>query len=285
MNPTIRAIALLVFANGLTATVDSIAKHLSPGLHPVQIVWGYYTMIAVTLLVIVAARSISIRELACTTQLPLQLARSLMLALTLATLFAGIAKLPLADVIALTFMAPLFITLVAVPVLGERFALYRVIAVLVGFVGVVVILKPGFNTMTWVLAMPLLSAFGWCWFQILTRKLAATEQTGTTLLYTTAGGVLWSSLAVMFVWRLPTLDEFIWLGAAGLLGAAAHFCLIRAFEAAEASLLAPFNYVKLVWIAIFGYMVFNEVPSWHTLLGSSIIIVSGIYVLLRARLA
>ena len=277
------AISLLISANGLTAAIDSIAKHLSDGLPSVQIVWGYYVGISVSLLVCAALRSLPWRDVVTTSRLPAQLTRSTMLAFSLVTLFVGIAHLPIADVVAITFMAPLFITLLAVPMLGETFRLYRFGAVAAGLLGVFIIVRPGFVSLHWAVSMPIISAVFWALFQILTRRLASTERTATTLFYTTLGGVFWASIAVLFVWRPMSVTDVLFLSGAGVLGAAAHYLLTRAFAQAEASLLAPFNYVKLVWVAILGFVVFGEQPSTYTLLGSLVIVMSGVFVFIRQR--
>ena len=275
------AISLLVVANGLTASVDSLAKYLSADLHSVQIVWGYFFMISATLLCYAMAKGLSLRAVLHTSRPVLHLTRAGLLALTITSLFVAIAYIPFAEAIALAFMAPLFITLLAVPLLGERFRLYRLVAVGIGLIGVLVIVRPGAVEIHWAVFMALASAVFFALFQMLTRLLARTEATSTTMFYTSIGTLAWMSLVVGFFWQPFSFEHGLVLAGAGLLGAMAHFCMIRAFELAEASALAPFNYAKLVWASAIGYFAFGETVSGFTLTGSAIIVSCGCYVWFR----
>ncbi len=276
-------IAFLVASNGLTATVDSAAKYLSAELHTIQIVWGYFLVISLLLVAHGQARGVPISRGLWSHRPGLQMLRSAMLVLTIAFLFLGLVHIPLADAIALSFTAPLFITLLSVPILGERVGWHRLGAVVLGLVGVVVALRPGEGSIHWAAFMPLVSAVFFALFQIMTRLLVATEDTYTTLNYTGLGGLLWSSLAVGFFWRDISLEHaaiFVFIGA---LGVAAHVCMIKAYELAQASLLAPFNYAKLLWAIALGYALFGHVPDWHVITGGAIIVASGLYVFHRER--
>ncbi len=276
-------ILFLVASNGLTAIIDAVAKQLTAELHSVQIVWGYFLAIFLMLCAFVLARREPLRRVLATRRLALHLTRAAMVVLTIATLFLGLAYMPLADGIALSFTAPLFVTALSVPLLGERVGWHRWSAVVVGLAGVAVILRPGAGALHWAAFMPLISAVFFALFQILTRRLALGERTLTTLLYTGAGGLLWSSLAVAFVWRPLALPHLWVFSGIGALGVAAHVCMIKAFAAAQVSLLAPFNYVKLVWATLLGYLMFADVPGPHVVGGSAIVVASGLYVWLRER--
>ena len=194
-------IVLLVASNGLTAAVDAFAKVLSPELTSVQIVWGFFLMFFVLIIIFTLLRGRPIAKVLRTDHLRVQLARSAALILTITFLFVGIAYIPFADAIAIAFMAPLFITVLAVPVLGETFSWYRLFAVLVGLAGVVIIMQPGAGVLHWAAFMPLAAGLFFALFQIMTRRLAATDDWFTTFFYTGAGGLLWVSLGVVFFWR------------------------------------------------------------------------------------
>jgi len=131
--------------------------------------------------------------------------------------------------------------------------------------------------------MPLLGAIFFALFQIFTRLLSGTEKTFTTLFYTGLGGLGWSSLIVPFVWVIPSQIHIIIFLSTGILGALAHLCMINAFDYAEASLLAPYNYTKLIWVSIFGYLIFEDIPSLEMWIGSGVIVSAGLYVLYRER--
>ena len=276
-------LTLLICSTGLTATVDAIAKALSGQMHAIQITWGYFAGISVTVLVFAISRPGGLRQALSSNQPVRQVLRSAALVGTIVLLFVGLTYIPLADAIAITFATPLLITILAVPLLGERGSWSRWLAVLVGLVGVVVIIRPAGSLLHWAALMPLASALFFALYQIMTRQLAAQERTLTTLLYTALGGLLWSSLAVVFVWQPVDLADLGVFAVIGVLGAAAHLCIIKAFASAEASLLAPFNYFKLLWAVALGYAVFGDVPGMHVVVGSAIIVTSGLYVVLSTR--
>lgn len=273
----------LVMSNGLTATVDAAAKYMSPSLHGVQVVWGYSLAITVLVLGYAAVRPESFRQAFATRRPLLQLGRGAMLFVTISMLFVALAYMPLADVIAISFAAPLFITLLAVPLLSERVGVHRIGAVVAGLVGVAIVIRPGAGVFEWAALLALGSALVFAFFQLATRVLATTEPPFTTLLYTGIGALACSSLAVPFFWRPISAFEIVVFVVIGALGVGAHVCMIRAYVFTQASFLAPFNYAKLLWAVALGYMIFGDVPQVHVIAGSVVIVASGLYVLYRER--
>ena len=274
-------ILLLIASNGLTAVVDAIAKLMTAGLHPVLIVWGYFLGIGILLAAYALVKRIPVARLAATRHRPLQMVRSALLVGTISFLFLGLTYMPLADAFAITFMAPLFITVLAGPILGERVGIHRVGAVVAGLIGVIVIMQPGTGVFHWAAMLILVSALCFALFQIATRRLVGAAPTMVTLYYTGIGGLLWTSLMVGFFWSPIGFEELAIFVALGSLGIAAHICVIKAFDAAQVSLLAPFNYAKLLWGIALGYALFGDVPTLTVLGGSAIIVASGLYVLWR----
>jgi drug/metabolite transporter (DMT)-like permease len=200
---------------------------------------------------------------------------------SIASLFVSLTYLPIAEATAIGFTGPLFITALSVPLLGERVGWYRWLAVIVGLAGVLVIVRPGGAIWHWSAGMALLGAICFALFQIITRRLANQDHHHTTLLYTSMGGAAWASLVVPFFWTTPTTAHVLMFLALGAMGAAAHFSMLQAFARAEASLLAPFNYSKLIWVTVLGYLVFGDFPGWDTLLGSVVIAGAGLFVIYR----
>ena len=149
------------------------------------------------------------------------------------------------------------------------------------FRSALIIIRPGGELTHWAAILPLISALSFAAFQIATRHLAATEDTLVTLFHTAVGGFGWSSAIVWYVWTPPTATVWFVFLAIGVLGVGAHFCIIRAYDEAQASLLAPFNYMKLIWIVALGYLVFDHIPDAYVFGGSGIIVVSGLYILYR----
>ena len=279
LNQTNQGILYFLAAIGLIALVDTVCKFYTDELHAVMLVWGYF--IAITFFV---AGYFLVRrkfDLLYCNQPGLQIARSGFLVASIASLFVSLTYLPIAEATAIGFTGPLFITALSVLLLGERVGWHRWLAIIIGLAGVLVIVRPGGAVWHWSAGMALLGAICFALFQIVSRWLANQDRHQTTLLYTSIGGAVWASLIVPFAWTTPTTEHVGMLLAIGAMGAAAHSSMLQAFARAEASLLAPFNYSKLIWATILGYLVFGDWPGLDTLIGSAIIVGAGLYVLYR----
>ena len=264
---------------GLIALVDTTCKFYTDELHAVMLVWGYFVSITVFVTGYFASRRQF--ELLRSRHPMLQIARAGFLVASIACLFVSLTYLPIAEAIVIGFTGPLFITALSVPFLGERVGWHRWLAVVIGLAGVLVIVRPGGAVWHWSASIALLGAVTFACFQLVTRRLASRDRHTTTLLYTSIGGTAWASLMVPFFWTTPTIAQLIMFLIIGAMGAAAHLCMLQAFARVEASLLAPFNYSKLIWVVILGYLVFGDLPGLDTLMGSTIIIAAGLYVLYR----
>ena len=265
------------------SVVDTICKLFTKELHAIQIVWGYFIGINLTLWAFFFFKGEKLSKLMITDRPILQILRPAFLVCSISSLFVGLTYLPLAEATAIGFVAPLFITILSVPILKEKVGIHRWTAILIGFTGVIIIIRPGGEFWQFVSIMPLLGAIFFALFQIFTRLLSGTEKTFTTLFYTGLGGLGWSSILVPFVWVVPSQIHILVFLAIGTLGALAHLCMINAFDFAEASLLAPFNYTKLLWVTVFGYWVFDDIPSLDMWVGSGVIVSAGLYVLYREK--
>ena len=279
----LKGIFLFITAIFLISIVDTICKFFTKDLHAIQIVWGYLIGINVTLWIFFFFKGEKLSILLLTNKLSLQIIRPAFLICSISSLFLGLTYLPIAEATAIGFVAPLFITALSVPILRERVGMHRWSAVIIGFLGVIIIVRPG--TEFWHIAsiMPLLGAFFFALFQILTRLLSTTENTYTTLFYTGLGGLGWSSLMVPFVWSPMLKIHFFVFFSIGIMGAIAHLCMISAFDRAEASFLAPYNYTKLLWVAVLGYIIFGDKPSLEMWLGAFVIVSAGFYVFSREK--
>ena len=279
----LKGIVLFITAIFLISIVDTICKFFTKDLHAIQIVWGYLIGINVTLWIFFFFKGEKLSKLLLTNKLSLQIIRPAFLICSISSLFLGLTYLPIAEATAIGFVAPLFITALSVPILRERVGMHRWSAVIIGFLGVIIIVRPG--TEFWHIAsiMPLLGAFFFALFQILTRLLSTTENTYTTLFYTGLGGLGWSSLMVPFVWSPMLKIHFFVFFSIGIMGAIAHLCMISAFDRAEASFLAPYNYTKLLWVAVLGYIIFGDKPSLEMWLGAFVIVSAGFYVFSREK--
>ena len=276
---TTKGVFYFLSSIGLIALVDTTCKFFTDELHAVVLVWGYFVGITVFVTGYFAIRGqLSLLK----TERPiLQIIRPGFLVLSISGLFVGLTYLPMAEATAIGFTGPLFIVALSVPMLGEHVGWHRWLAVVLGLAGVLVIVQPGGAVWHWSAVTTLLGAICFAIFQILTRKLAGQEKHQTTLMYTSLAGTFWVSILAPFFWTPPSVEHAVMFLIIGAMGAAAHFCIIQAFANVEASLLAPFNYSKLIWVIILGYLVFGDFPRWDTLVGSVIIVSAGLYVLYR----
>ena len=280
----LKGIFFFVTAIFLISVVDTICKFFTKDLHAIQIVWGYLIGINITLWIFFLLKGEKISKLVVTDKLILQIIRPAFLICSISSLFLGLTYLPIAEATAIGFVAPLFITALSVPILKETVGIHRWCAVIIGFLGVLIIVRPGSEFWQLASLMPLLGAFFFALFQIMTRLLSATEDTYTTLFYTGLAGLGWSSLMVPFVWAPMFQIHFYVFFSIGIMGAIAHLCMISAFDKAEASFLAPYNYTKLLWVAVLGYLIFGDIPSLEMWIGAIIIVSAGFYVFNREKI-
>ena len=279
----LKGVLFFMTAIFLISVVDTVCKVFTKDLHSIQLVWGYFVGINLTLWVFFLFKGEKFSNLRRTERPLLQIIRPAFLVCSISNLFIGLTYLPIAEATVIGFVAPLFITALSVPILKEHVDIHRWSAVAIGLVGVIIIIRPGGDLWHLASVMPLLGALFFALFQIITRLLAATERTHTTLFYTGLGGLAWSSLIVPFVWVTPSITHIFVFLSTGAMGAMAHLCMISAFDRAEASLLAPYNYTKLIWVSVLGYLIFNDVPSLDMWIGAIIIVSAGFYVLYREK--
>ena len=279
----LKGVIFFMTAIFLISVVDTVCKVFTKDLHSIQLVWGYFVGINLTLWVFFLFKGEKFSNLRRTERPLLQIIRPAFLVCSISSLFIGLTYLPIAEATVIGFVAPLFITALSVPILKEHVDIHRWSAVAIGLVGVIIIIRPGGDLWHLASVMPLLGALFFALFQIITRLLAATERTHTTLFYTGLGGLAWSSLIVPFVWLTPSITHIFVFLSTGAMGAMAHLCMISAFDRAEASLLAPYNYTKLIWVSVLGYLIFNDVPSLDMWIGAIIIVSAGFYVLYREK--
>lgn len=275
-----RGVLLMLATTFMFVTMDSIAKYLSQTYPVVQVVWARYFFHA---LVLVALLRGSLPMHLRTRKPLLQLLRSGLLLVTTVLFFLGLRSLKLVDASSIMFAGPLLVTALSMPLLGERVGPRRWTAVLVGFCGALVIVRPGSGTMQPAVVYPLLAVVCYAGYQIITRQLSRHDSAVTTIIYTASVGGLVTSAALPWFWVSPDALAWLLMAAIGVFGAAGHYMLIRALSTAPAAFVAPFGYSSLLWSTSIGFLVFAEVPDGWTLGGAAIIISSGLYVLHREQ--
>ena len=269
-------IGLILGATFLISCSDTVSKLMTAQVPIMQIalVQSVIMMLSVPLLV----RSLDFGSIVKTARPGLQLVRSVCQLTSAMLFFSGLKLLPLADIVALIFVGPFIITLLAALVLKERVGLARWCACVVGFAGALVVIRPGFGNIGWAALFPLGATSVYAVYAICTRKLAPQERTGTMMFYSALVSVLVLSLSSPFYWVSPVPTGWIALLSIGVLSCGSAALVIAAHARAPASLLAPFAYVEIITATVFGYLVFTDVPDVFTILGAGIVIGSGLYV-------
>ncbi|MCC6609114.1 MAG: DMT family transporter [Burkholderiales bacterium] len=278
----LRGILLIVTAVSIFAIMDTTAKYLSQTYPVPAIVWYRYCFQALFMLVVLGPRMKL--DLVRTRRPGLQVTRAAVLALSTLIYFSALSLMPIAEAAAITYLAPLLLTAFSVLLLRERVSPATWVAVATGFVGVLIIIRPGGEVFRPAALLPLATAFCFATYQLMTRQLAGIDSSLATLFYSALVGAMLLSFVVPFYWLAPqSLFHGLLLAMLGILGSVGHFVLIRAFGHAPASVLAPFVYAQLVSVLILGYLVFGDFPDRWTLLGMGIIVASGAFVASRGR--
>jgi drug/metabolite transporter (DMT)-like permease len=273
-------LALMCGAVICFAGLDTTAKWLSHETHPLLGVWARY--VSSVLLVSLAVNPWSVPGLARTRRPWLQAGRSVLLLASTVCSFFALQYLQVAQTTSIMFAAPLLVALAAGPILGEWIGPRRLAAVAVGFVGVLIITRPGAGMHPAAL-LSVLGTICYALYAITTRVLAASDSSSTTLFYSGLAGVLLLTPFVPFVWLTPSPFVGLMMLATGVFGGVGHWLLILAHARAPAPVLAPFLYSQLIWASILGYMAFGDLPDGWTLVGATVVIGSGLYLLARER--
>lgn len=207
--------------------------------------------------------------------------RCLMGLIALVAIVIALRKLPLAVVVSLSFAAPLFITVLSIFLLSEKVGLFRWGAVLIGFIGVIVISEPGFDQMNIYYLLPLIFCIGMAFVTITIRKLSTSEPIWLISIFFTITISIAGLFTISKGWKMPDLKDFILLALIGVTGGSANLFLTQSYKLSEVSLVAPLKYLSLVFAVIFGYLIWNEVPTFKTLIGASLVIFASLIIFRR----
>jgi drug/metabolite transporter (DMT)-like permease len=263
-------LAMLCFA-----AMDTISKWLVADYAVGQMMWIRYVLLCLFAWFVVRKRGFLT---AFRSQRPgLQLLRSLIAVIEGAMFVLAFRYLPLADVHAVGATSPLIVIALGVLFLGERAGLARWLAVGAGFLGVLLIVRPGFRTFDWPVLLPLVGAALWAGYQVLTRLASRHDAPDTSLLWSAFVALVATSFVGPVDWVWPTPMAWTLMVIVAALGAVAHYALIKALDFAEAGSVQPYTYTLLVWVALLGWLVFGDVPDGWTILGGAIVVASGLY--------
>lgn len=265
----------------LFSAVDTQAKFLTDTLHPIQIAWSRQLGLLFGVVVLLAVRGGSVLR----TQHPfLQITRGALAAGSATVFIIAVSFVPLADAVAVSFVAPFMVTVLGALVLKEKVGIRRWTAVIIGFLGAMIVIRPGLGVVHPAVLLVLVAATFYSLRQIISRALSGSDRTVTTVAYTALVGSLLLSLPLPFVWQWPvSATQLTLLAGTAILAALAEILVIKALEVAEAAVVAPVHYTLLIWGTMYGYLVFAQLPDLWTWIGASIIVATGVYTLHRER--
>lgn len=286
MRKPLVGVACMVAATLLFAVFHAIAKWLSNDYDPFQIAFfrGVFGLLPLALL-LYRARGHGFEHLA-SRRIDLQIARGTLGLGSIVCFILAFRTMPLADVLAISYATPVLVTVMSIPLLGERVGLHRGGAVLVGFLGIVLIVQPGTGVFDTSALLAMLGACLYALMMLVTRKLGHVDSSLCTMLHVTVFYIVVCGLLLPFVWTPPTPADWLLLAAIGFVSGGGLFFFIRAFYHGEAATIAPFDYTGMLWAIILGFLLWGDLPGWLTLCGMAIVVISGLYIMHReSRLA
>jgi drug/metabolite transporter (DMT)-like permease len=277
-----RAVAFMMLSAILIPLLNASSKYLTQFYPVVEITWARYAGHFAFMVLVFAPRRGT--RLLVSSRPVLQLLRSTLLCLSSLIYISALTWVALPTATAISFTGPMIVTALAPFLLGERVGRTRWLAVGAGFVGAVVIVRPGMDSANQAALLVLASAFASALYQILTRKLASQDPAETSITYIALAGFVLTSIPLPFVWVTPASawDTLVFVGL-GLFGGFGHYFLVRAFELAPAPVVSPFNYGQLIGAGLLSYTVFGQVPDAWTWIGAAVIVASGIFMLYAER--
>ncbi len=282
-NNTRLGIALMIATTLVFAIQDGISRHLADAYNVIMIVMVRYWFFAAFVISISARRKGGLRAVARTVQPVLQVGRGLLLAAEICVMVAAFTLLGLVESHAVFACYPLLVAALSGPVLGEQVGWRRWSAIGVGFIGVLIILQPGWRVFDPAAIVPLLSAIMFALYSLLTRYAARKDSAETSFFWTGVVGAVAMTLAGFWFWEPMTGADWIWMSILCVTGALGHWLLIKTYEAAEASAVQPFAYLQLVFASFIGLVLFGESLEPNVAIGVAIVVSAGLFTLWRER--
>lgn len=284
-NNTRLGIWLMVATTFVFAMQDGISRHLGGEYNVIMVVMIRYWFFAAFVVALAMRNAGGLRRTASTTQPGLQIARGVLLATQICVMNLAFVLLGLVESHAVFTCYPLLVAALSGPVLGERVGWRRWVAIAVGFAGVLIILQPGVRVFEIEAIVPLVGAFMFALYALLTRFAARKDSAATSFFWTGVSGTVVMTAVGLWFWEPMIPSDWGWMGLLCLTGVAGHWLLIKVYEVAEASAVQPFAYLQLVFASALGITVFDESLALNVLLGASLVVAAGVFTLWRARAA
>ncbi|MFT5797871.1 MAG: drug/metabolite transporter (DMT)-like permease [Candidatus Azotimanducaceae bacterium] len=283
MNNTRAGISLMIAATFVFAMQDGISRHLASEYNVLMVVMIRYWFFAAFVMAVASRAAGGLRVAAKTRQPILQIGRGVLLAGEVCVAITAITYLGLVDSLAIFICYPLLVAALSGPILGEQVGWRRWAAIGVGFVGVLIILKPGFGVFEPAAILALISAVMFALYALLTRYAARQDSTATSFFWTGTVGAVFMSVVGAWSWETMISSDWVWMAILCVSGAFGHWLLIRCYEMAEASAVQPFAYFHLVFGSMVGVLVFGEVIALNVSLGAAIVVAAGLFTFWRER--
>lgn len=261
-------------------SLDASAKYLLQSLPVPQVVWARFVFHLVIVSALLGPR---LARFVRSGTIRLQLVRGVLMLVTNGMFFLGLQFASLTTATSITFLGPIIVTILSIPLLGETVGLRRWAGVVCGFIGAMIIIRPGSGLLDIAGIFFLGTAFSHACYQIITRKIRTIDHPYTTVFYTAVPGALIMSMWMPFVWVEPNLQQWGIMALLGACGAIGHFFLIKSLQAAPAAAVVPFSYASLIWATLYGYTLFGDLPDLWTIVGAAIIASSGLYIFYREQ--
>ena len=300
MSPLLQAVGIMAFGKLLFALQDAIIKEMS-AVYPIHQIMSIRGWIAIPILLLLIHFSVSLGALR-RHHPGFHLLRGLLMFTAFTAFYIGLTEISLTTATALFFTAPFFITLLSVPLLEEKVGPRRIAGIVAGFIGVIIVLRPDAASFHWTALLPVIAAFFYALCQVIVRYARLTAPPSIMSLYASltfavlaplaglvfapfepAAATAPSARTLFLPWSMPLGLDLLLLTFTGLTSALGFMFMSRAYQSAEASQLAPFEYVMIVWVTLLSYLIWSEIPDWPTIIGIAVIIASGLYVLRRER--
>jgi drug/metabolite transporter (DMT)-like permease len=275
-----RGIFYMLAATLLFTVMGVTARYVSAHIHPFEVVFFRNAFGFVLLLPLVLGYGLRHFR---TQRFGLHAARAVGHLSEMLIYFVGLTMIQYAQVQALTFTTPLFAALLAVILLRERIQARRILALAIGFLGAMLVLRPGLVPVDTGSLLILISALGWAGVILIVKQLTRTDSSVTITAWMIVLMTPMSLIPALFVWVWPTWTEWCWLAVAGITGTVGQLAVTQAFRVADTTVVMPFDFTKLIWAAALGFLVFDEVPTLWTWIGGSVIFAGALYIALRER--